>query len=137
MSCAPPHAARFTTRGPVVDFNYVAPAQRPMHDRLENWARWARPSYGTGCHPMFRGYVAEQARRAAVDAGPEIDGKDASVMQRAIGFLPESHRHVINWAYIQRGRPRPICEKLGCTKDMLLRMLIDARQMLINRGVDS
>lgn len=43
--------------------------------------------------------------------------------------------HSLNWFYLTAGNPLEGRRKLACTAPMLCRYVIDARQMLINRGV--
>ena len=48
--------------------------------------------------------------------------------------LPEKHRLAVSWHYIRPVNPSRARKQLGVTLDGLQRLVIDGRQMLINRG---
>ena len=105
-----------------------------MDARLCNWARSLFSSAGSSESPMFRLY-----RSSDVHAIPHVsmpyDSADAIRIAKGVRALPDSHVHALNWHYIKPGSPRKACQVIGCTMAGLAQYVVDARSMLINRGV--
>lgn len=116
-----------------IDFHAVPEHQLAMDARLHNWAREQRRGTGAATSPMFRQYrSSDQWGEVAVSV--PTDSRDAARINAAWKQLPADHRHATHWHYITPGAgPVKACRKIGCTKDELARLVIDARQMLINR----
>jgi hypothetical protein len=121
-----------------VDFASVPVSQWRMHDRLENWARWARGSQkqsGTGS-PMFSLYRSSEAKRAyGEETTVPIDAMDAQRVAKGIAVLPDKHRRAIHWNYLHPRNPTGAARELGVTLQGLADLVKTARVMLINRGV--
>jgi len=116
-----------------VDFHFVPANQEAMHMRLLNWARAQRNSTGSATAPMFRQYRSSD-QWATPSVSMPVDQRDAAKVNKAWQMLPEKHRAAVAWHYITPGSPIKACRKIACTMDELARLVVDARQMLINRG---
>lgn len=123
-------------RDPVVDFFYVKPAHRKMHDRLVNWACWAHSPQWGRVQPMFRLYRSDEHWEGQ-SAARVVDAIDAQKVQKGVGLLPEPHRKAIGWNYITRSNPRAAIKKLnlGVSVQGLALLVHDGRLMLLNRGI--
>lgn len=122
---------------PFVDFAAVPVSQWNMHDRLTNWARWARGGSGESARmeaatPMFRLYRSSEAKRAyGEETSVPVDKGDAIRVAKAVGHLPPQKRSAIHWYYLQGGK-----NPAGCARDMgvelhrLAQLVLDARVML-------
>lgn len=118
----------------LIDFFIVEPHQLTMHRRLENWARSVEVKRASGKqHPMWAKSRSNARQWEAPDIREAIDLLDGSVMEKAVAFLPPAHRDAIRWSYVWRSGPLHMARKLGTTKDGLMRLVRDGRQMLINR----
>lgn len=116
-----------------IDFFYVAPHQQEMHKRLENWAHSCYSGEGGSTTPMFRLYRADNYERES--SGVSIDHHDAHKIAKGVSMLPIMHRQALNWDYLIEGSPMKIRRQLGVTMEVLGNLIVDGRQMLINRGV--
>ena len=47
--------------------------------------------------------------------------------------LPEDHRSAVNWNYVKPVAPTRACQAIGVTMAALAQLVVDSRQMLINR----
>ncbi len=128
-----------------VDFAKVPVGQWKMHDRLENWGRWAHGASGegprtAGTSPMFEYFRSSevQRRRYGEEMSVPIDKDDALKLHFGV-IHPEfdaRKRTVLQWYYIRGGRhPSGEAGKLKLELYELAAMVIDARQLLIERGV--
>jgi DNA-directed RNA polymerase specialized sigma24 family protein len=118
-----------------VDFHSVPERQWPIDARLRNWARWCRGSGQRAVHPMFRGYKPEREGVNLVPESPKpVDSKDAMNLQRVYRELPQLHRLALKWHYVYPVNPRRMATELGLTLEGLGQAVIDARDMLKNRG---
>jgi DNA-directed RNA polymerase specialized sigma24 family protein len=122
-----------------VDFAAVPPSQWPMHDRLENWARWCRgsPARDTARgSPMFALYRSTDAKRAyGDDTAVPIDKLDAQRVAKGVAVLPDKHRRALNWSYLHPFSPGAMARELGVGLEGLAHLVRDGRQMLVNREV--
>lgn len=121
----------------VVDFAYVPEHQLQIHERLDDWRRWCRMRPMKDATPMFRLHKSDEWERpeyGATTASP-VDRDAALRIAREVPQLPEKHRHAIQWFYLQNGRnPRGKAQELAKSLQGLADLVIDARQMLLNRG---
>lgn len=130
-----------TTREPrsFVDFATVPPSQWKMHDRLENWARASRggDKQSGDAAPMFALYRSniDRGRQYGAETVVPVDRSDAIKIAKGIAFLPDKHRRSLQWYYVHPRNPSAAARSLGLTLQGLAQMVIDARYMLINRGV--
>lgn len=63
------------------------------------------------------------------------DTLDGMRMEKAVGMLPSLHRDALRWFYVRRYSEQKFRREAGLTRDGLVQVLKDARQMLINRRV--
>lgn len=115
----------------IVDFNRVPADQLEIHDRLINWAKWARGSRGSNVHPMFRQYRNDYWEPAAPQS--YSDTLDAVKVQKVMKDVPEKHRIAVQWCYIARSNPTKACKDLGVSKAGLMELIDDGRAMIRNR----
>lgn len=116
------------------DFNAVAYAHEPMHERLINWARWVRPRPTSWVHPMWRGFKASEIWTGASTSVP-LDPLDAQAIEKAVSALPEQHRFAVRWCYVFGGQPRKAAQHVGESMEGLYALIVNGRQMLISRRV--
>ena len=116
-----------------IDFHAIPERQWPVDERLRNWARWCRGSGHAAVSPMFRGYRSSDQYSGHSVSDP-VDTGDAVRVQKVFIGLPELHRHSIQWHYVYPVAPRRMAQALGLTLDGLKQAVIDARDMLKNRG---
>ena len=116
-----------------IDFQVFPAHQEVIHGRLQNWARWCFDRSGASVSPMFRGYRSTDVWAAPTVSEP-VDTIDAARVAKAVIALPEWHRHSVNWYYIKPVHPKRAAQALAVTVADLAQTVIDARQMLINRG---
>ncbi len=63
-----------------------------------------------------------------------VNTLQASEIERAVSTLPEAHRTAIRWAYVFPWIPDNVIRRtLGVTRDLLSKLINDARDMLCNR----
>lgn len=117
---------------PHIDFNAVSFQHEKIDERLKNWARWAIPRGCGDVHPMFRHYRPDNYER---DIGEPIDALDAQAVQKGVSLLPTRHSLAISWCYIAPGAPNKMARKMGESFEGLYMLIVDGRQMLINRRV--
>ena len=116
-----------------LDFHQIPEHQWPVDERLRNWARWCRGSGHATVSPMFRGYRSSNQYSGHVVSDP-VDTGDAVRVQKVFVCLPELHRHALQWHYCYPIAPRRMAQALALTLDGLKQTVIDARQMMKNRG---
>lgn len=115
-----------------IDFHHVPPHQKAMDERLINWARYVRDRPVMWTQPMFRGYKSSEVWLH--EAVVPVDQLDGHRLEKAVSALPEKHRAAVRWAYIYRAHPRRMCRLLACTEQGLADLIVDGRQMVINRS---
>ncbi len=115
-----------------VDFHFVPAHQEAIHMRLINWARAQRNGSGNNTAPMFRQYRSSDQWAQATVSEP-VDQRDAAKINKAWQQLPGNHRAALKWHYVTPGSPQKACRGIGCTMEDLARLVVDGRQMLINR----
>ena len=116
-----------------ISITFVPAGQQAMHERLENWGRWADVRQYYTCSPMFRLYRSNSRQWQAPEIKPCIDILDAAKVEKAVTALPEPHRKAIVWFYIIRSGELQYRRKEGLTLEALNTLVLAARMMLINR----
>lgn len=125
--------ARRNDAAGAVDFSHVPSHQDAIHDRLINWARWCQSGAGRGkVLPMFQGYRDNYWEIPAAKASP-INVPDAVMVQKTMAHVPEKHRLSVQWCYVYRNSPMRVCQALGVSRDGLMRLINDGRDMVKNR----
>lgn len=125
-------------RRPLVDFASVPVSQWALHDRLENWARWARGGSGESARmqsaaPMFRLFQSTEAKRTYGEATTvPIDRDDAIKIAKAVGHLPLQKRKAIHWYYLAPRDPAGKARELGVEIQKLADLVRDGRTMLLD-----
>lgn len=126
-------------RRPSVDFATVPVSQWRIHDRLENWARWARGmqrQVGEAGSPMFNLYRSSEAKRAyGEETSVPVDAMDAQAMAKGVAALPDKHRRALHWNYLHPRNPVGAARELGVSMQGLADLVRWGRVMLINRQV--
>lgn len=116
-----------------VDFCQVPAHQQTMHGRMLNWGRWCHGSGHAQMSPMFRMYRSAEHWADPAGAHVPVDTADAARIAKAVKELPEDHRHAEAWYYVNQGTTARACRLIGCGYSHLARLVVDGRQMLINR----
>lgn len=120
----------------LIDFFVVEHHQLAIHSRLENWARTVGIWRMTGKqHPMWLKSQSGARQWHEPELREPTDTLDGHRIEKAVAQLPIPHRDALRWNYVHRGGPLHQARKQGVTKDGLLKLVRDARQMLINRMV--
>lgn len=122
-------------RRDAIDFHEVSQAHEAIHARLQNWARWCNGRAGSNVSPMFRGYRNREAGDAPPMSFMPVDKLDAAKIAKAVIALPEKHRAAVNWSYVKPVAPMRAARSLAVSLEDLARLVVDGRQMLLNRGV--
>lgn len=119
-----------------IDFFVVEDHQLAIHLRLENWSRCVTVYWARGAqHPMWAKSRSNARQWHEPDLMEPTNTLDGHKIEKAVAQLPIPHRDALRWNYVHRGGPLHAARKLGVTKDGLLRLVRDGRQMLINRQV--
>ena len=119
----------------VIDFSRIPTRQDGINLRLEQWARWCmhHPT-GGNVHPMFRMYQSKARQWEMPVIHVNGTPRDNLETERAVVWLPEKHRMAIRWAYCFPWTPvGAVLRELAVNRDGLYEMLVQARDMLINR----
>lgn len=121
----------------LIDFFVVEDHQLDMHVRLENWSRWVehRMRQGGKQNPMWANTRSNARQWHDPELREPTNELDGQAMEKAVALLPIPHRDAIRWSYVWRGGPLHMARRLGVTKDGLMRLVRDGRQMLMNRRV--
>jgi hypothetical protein len=115
------------------DFFYVADAQLGIHARLQNWARYVL-GRGTGWQsPIWKLGKPNGRQWHQPEYRDPVNTLDGHAIEKAVGLLPHDHREALRWYYVHRSSPNRIRRVLGVTNDGLMRLVVDGRQMLVNR----
>lgn len=123
-------------RRDLIDFFIVEDHQLAIHGRLENWARTVGIWRMNGKqHPMWLKSQSGARQWHEPELREPTDTLDGHRLEKAVAQLPIPHRDALRWNYVHKGGPLHAARKLGVTKDGLLKLVRDARQMLINRMV--
>ena len=120
------------------DLTTIPPQQRGIDLRLVNWARWARVYQSRFVAPMFRLYRPENNEAEGYtheDKPPPIDPSDAIKVEKGVVQLPDAHKAAVFWFYRIGTRPTAACRAIGVSREGLASLIVDGRQMLVNRGI--
>lgn len=115
-----------------IDFNAVSREHEAMDARLKNWARWALGRSPGNVHPMFRHYRPDNYERVMLEP---IDALDAQRIQKGVSHLPQRHALAVSWCYVTPGQPGKMARQVGSSLEGLYCLIVDGRQMLLNRSV--
>jgi hypothetical protein len=119
----------------MIDLNAIPHHQKDMHDRLCNWAMWAKPGGSGKIHPMWAQSKSNAWQWHPREYRPSCNTLEAHDMEKQITKLPEKNRNALIWFYIYANVSATKARKwLGLTSDALAGTVIDARQMLMNRA---
>jgi len=119
-----------------VDFHLVPAHQFAMDGRLRNWGTWCNSRAAASSSPMFRLTPPGLATRRGDHGSREsstLDRSDAVRIAQALTALSPPHAAALNWYYVKPVAPRRAAEALGVSYEGLAALVIDGRQMLINR----
>ena len=119
----------------MIDFFLVESHQLPIHDRLLNWARYVEVRHPSWQSPMWRQGKSNSRQWHSPIVNDTVDQLDGLKIERAVGLLPIPHREALRWNYVWRTGPAKPRRALGVTNEGLMKLVRDARQMLINRSV--
>lgn len=120
----------------MIDFHHIATRHDEIDRRLREWARWVRVSPKPwATQPMFRWARSNARQWESTPAIHEtMNTLDCHEIERAVSILPDKHRMAIRWAYvfpfIHQGK---IQRELVVTPDTLAKLIVDSRDMLVNR----
>lgn len=115
-----------------IDIARVPAHQHSMHERLNNWAMWAKPGQSVSICPMFRQAKSNAFQWHPPEYRPTCDTIDAQFVEKAVCKLPSEMRKAIVWWYIFRTGELAFRKKLGVTLERLDTLVINARQSLMN-----
>lgn len=118
-----------------VDFNHIPARHDAINLRLEHWAQWVRPRpQAWKTQPMFRQYRSHAWQWHMPEIKIEINTLEAHETEKAVGVLPPKNRDAIRWNYVFCWiPPNAICRELAVTRDGLLLLVSNGRDMLQNR----
>lgn len=116
-----------------IDYFRVEPHHAAIHERLENWASWVQVRQPSWISPIWKLGKSNGRQWHQPEHRPNCDILDAQFIEKAVYKLPEKHRAAIRWCYVYRYGELKFRREHGLTPDGLMRLLRDARQMLINR----
>lgn len=116
-------------------FDHVPERQFAIDTRLSHWARWLRDNpQAWKTSPMFRQYRSHAWQWEMPEIHIKINTLDAHETERAVRMLPEKHRTAIRWAYVYAYiPPNAIRRELAVTRDELMQLILDGRDMLKGR----
>lgn len=115
-----------------IDIGRVPAHQHFMHERLVNWAMWAKPGQSVSICPMFKQAKSNSFQWHPPEYRPTCDTLDAQYMEKAICKLPDDNRKALVWWYIYRTGELAFRKKLGVTLERLDILVINGRQHLMN-----
>lgn len=90
--------------------------RRDIGSRLENWARFYRPTRTIGVSAT--GAFCDRLEREANGEKPtgdrrKVDEEDAHVIELAMRHLSRRDRLMLRYCYIDQERPEAVCRKLS------------------------
>ena len=116
-----------------VDFHDIPERQLDMHARLENWARTLNSGPSNHAGPIFRLYQSSERFTRHESVRVPANAGDARKIAAAVALLPERQRKAVQWAYVMRSSVMAGRRYLACTAAELAALVVDARDMLVNR----
>lgn len=118
----------------VIDYSHVPDRQLEIHQRLERWARWVTPRHnGWHTHPMWKEYRSNSWQWHYLELKEPLDVLEAVDTEKTISKLPEKHRTAIRWNYVFKDGPLKMSRYLGVSREGLLLLVQDGRDMVKNR----
>lgn len=118
-----------------VDFHIVRDINLPIHERLQNWARYVSTGKTHWQAPIWRLGKSNGRQWHEPVLSVPVNTIDGHKLEKAVAALPDGHRDAIRWAYVHRRiQPFKMQRHLGVTEAGLLLLIEDARSMLRNRG---
>lgn len=115
----------------IVDLNHIPNDQKAIHDRLVNWARWAKPRQSFKTSPMFRWVKPSQQWEWVPTQSRPVDTADAQAMEQEVRQLPPQQRAALIWFYINPGSPKHTARKMGVTVEGLSALVNQGRMLLM------
>ncbi len=117
------------------DFHFVPEDQKAIDARLENWSRYVAVKSPSWVSPIWKLGKSNGRQWHAPEHRPMCDTLDGNAIEIAVRHLPELHMRAMRWFYVYRYSEQKFRREAGLTRDGLVQVLKDARQMLINRRV--
>lgn len=117
------------------DFFFVADHHLAIHARCENWARYVSTKGTHWQSPIWKLGKSNGRQWEPPTHKDAVDTLDGHAIEKAVGLLPDPHRDALRWHYVTRSGPAKIRRRLGVSDAGLMRLVADARAMLINRRV--
>lgn len=114
-----------------IDFARIEPRHYAIDARLENWGRYVKDRGASWMSPIWRLGKPMGRHWNVPEPKTVVDANDAMKIEHSVSILPEPHRTAIRWAYVYRSSPARQARALGVRYDTLARLVVDARQMLI------
>ena len=118
-----------------LDFHFIPEGHRVIDARLVNWDRWVQVRPQAWCSPIWKLGRSGGRQWHEPEFRPACDTLDGMAMEKAVAALPELHKSALRWFYVYRYGEQKFRREAGLTRDGLVQVLKDARQMLINRRV--
>lgn len=109
--------------------------QKAIDARLENWASYVRVKSPSWVSPIWKLGKSNGRQWHQPEHRPMCDTLDGHVIEKAVYALPALHCSALRWFYVYRYGEQKFRRETGLTRDGLVQVLKDARQMLINRRV--
>ena len=119
-----------------IDIFIVEKRHHAVHDRLLNWAEWARVRGYPKTSPMFSALgVRTNSRQWDVpEIRDSIDPIDAQAVEKVVAQLPDRHAAAVRWWYVyQKPTVRAMARALATNEHGLARYCNDGRTMVDNR----
>ena len=119
----------------MTDFNHIDVRHAAINAKLEGWGRWVtQTDTGGSVSPMFRQYRSHAWQWEAPQLHAKGDPNEHMEIEKSVVRLPEKNRAAVQWAYAFHWVPvSAIRKELGMTRSALGQLLVDSRDMLINR----
>jgi hypothetical protein len=118
-----------------IDFHEVPERQLFVHGALLDWARSThgrrKPAVSASCS----GYQSPASVRGELAAPIPIDHNQARRVNSMVIALPMKHCKAVQWHYVLQSSPTAGRRYVVCTAQELAQYVIDARDMLRNRGL--
>lgn len=117
------------------DFHFIPPEHRAIDARLSNWADYVRVKSPSWVSPIWKLGKSNGRQWHTPEFRPACDVLDGHEIEKGVRDLPPIHMKAMRWFYVYRYSEREFRKQSGLTRDGLVLVLKDARQMLINRRV--
>jgi len=117
------------------DFHYVPETHKVIDERLSNWAAYVQVKSPSWVSPIWKLGKSNGRQWHEPEFRPACDVLDGNRLEIAVRALPDVHMRSLRWFYVYRYGEQKFRREAGLTRDGLVQVLKDARQMLINRRV--